>query len=117
MIMKKYLLKLALILAFMGVVLNADAQRPPITSVAYGWITPPSCDSCDGVAYIVISGFTGGPFTYSWSPGGSTNDTAFNLCSGTTYTVTVRNASEAVVVTRVLEPVDLTPPSGCTQAR
>ncbi len=60
--------------------------------------------SCDGTAYSVPSGGNGAPYTFSWVPGGSVNDTIYNLCAGT-YTVTVTDfmgctGSQAITVTQ-----------------
>jgi len=51
-----------------------------------------SCNTpCSGTATVNASGGTA-PFTYAWSPGGQTSQTATNLCAGS-YTVTVTDAN------------------------
>ncbi|MGZ3904221.1 MAG: T9SS type A sorting domain-containing protein [Bacteroidia bacterium] len=58
-----------------------------------------SCSACTGYA---ISHPTGGtpPYTFSWSPGGATTDTAFALCAGT-YTATVTDNLGCITTTVV----------------
>lgn len=54
--------------------------------------TDESCPgACDGMVVATTNQGTP-PFSFSWSPGGSTNDTIQNLCPGT-YTVTVTDAN------------------------
>jgi hypothetical protein len=57
----------------------------------------------------IVSG-TGGtqPYTFSWSPGGQTNDTAFNL-TAQTYTVTVTdvNGCNSTASQTITQPADI----------
>lgn len=64
--------------------------------------TNPSCNNCNGSATVNTIGGTA-PFTYSWAPGGQTNQTATGLCAGT-YRVTVTDvcgdiATDSVTLT------------------
>lgn len=59
-----------------------------------------SCGAASGLAYVSASGGTV-PYTYLWSPGGSTNDTATSLLPGT-YTVIVTDSNGCVANTPVL---------------
>jgi gliding motility-associated-like protein len=52
-------------------------------------------NACDGEAALVISGGVA-PYTYLWSPGGSTNLGITELCPGT-YTVSVTDAANCVI--------------------
>jgi len=51
-----------------------------------------TCGQCNGEIILNPSGGDGGPYSYSWSPSVSVNDTAANLCAGV-YTVTITDAS------------------------
>lgn len=72
--------------------------------------TGTSCfGSCDGTVFSLPSGGNGAPYTFSWAPGGSVNDTVTGLCAGN-YTVTVLDfmgcpGSQTVTVT---QPISLT---------
>jgi len=66
---------------------NISCIQPATTSNS----TDVTCNgACDGTAWSAPTSGTP-PFTFSWQPGGSTNDTIYNLCPGT-YTVTVTDA-------------------------
>ncbi|TND07643.1 MAG: fibronectin type III domain-containing protein [Bacteroidetes bacterium] len=66
----------------------------------------PSCSgSCDGSAWATPTSGTA-PFTYSWSPGGSTNDTITGLCPGV-YAVVITDANSQTVT----DSVTIAPPS------
>jgi len=89
-------------------ILNANASS-----------TPPTCaNGCNGTATVNPVGGTV-PYTYFWSPGGITTQTATNLCSGT-YTVIVTDIksctnSQSVIITNPL-PIDAvigTTPANC----
>ena len=54
--------------------------------------TQASCGLCNGQIVLTPTGGDGGPYTYSWSPSVSVNDTASNLCAGI-YTATITDAS------------------------
>ena len=74
------------LLAF--VPLSMYSQCPDGVSAAISAHTDELCNgSCTGTATAAGSGGTS-PYTYSWSPGGSTKASVTNLCAGT-YTVTV----------------------------
>jgi hypothetical protein len=65
---------------------SVTVQPPPSITVAS---VDATCSTCaDGEASVTPTG--SGPFTYSWSPNTSSNDTAFALTPGT-YTVCVTN--------------------------
>jgi gliding motility-associated-like protein len=53
-----------------------------------GSVTQATCGQCNGEIVLTPSGGDGGPYTYSWSPNVSVNDTASNLCAGI-YAVTI----------------------------
>jgi len=61
--------------------------------------TPSGCGLSNGTATVSVSG-AGGPFTYSWTPGGVTStgssNTQFTGLSAGTYTVTVTGAAGCV---------------------
>jgi len=70
--------------------------------------SPISCfGAADANAWTLVGGGIE-PFTYSWSPGGSTNDSLFNLGPGT-YIVTVTDSAGTIVVDSVTitEPNEL----------
>jgi hypothetical protein len=66
--------------------------------------------SCNGSATAVVSGGTPG-YTYSWTPGGYTNDTISNLCANTySLTITDNNgciATDTVNISIATEIIDL----------
>ncbi|MBN8694929.1 MAG: gliding motility-associated C-terminal domain-containing protein [Bacteroidetes bacterium] len=61
--------------------------------------TPATCAGNDGTATATPVG--GGPFTYSWAPGGQTTQTATGLAAGT-YTVTVNYTNILCAVTNTV---------------
>jgi gliding motility-associated-like protein len=68
-----------------------------------------TCGQCNGQIVLATTGGDGGPYTYSWSPNVSVNDTASNLCAGI-YTVTITDGSgcesvESIPVSNVDGPV------------
>lgn len=72
-------------------------------------VTQATCGSCNGEILLTPSGGDGGPFTYTWAPNVSTNDTATALCPGI-YTVTITDGSscetvEAIPVSNVDGPI------------
>jgi gliding motility-associated-like protein len=72
-------------------------------------ITPPStCSACDGAITVSPSGGAG-PYTYSWSPGGSINPTLSGLCTGV-YTVKISDVNGCDTVM----PINLNSPTGPT---
>ena len=76
----------------------------------------PSCFGvCDGLAEVDETGGTP-PYTYSWTGGLGTNDSAINVCAGT-YTVTVtdsRGCTNNSAVINMVQPVLLIAPGTAT---
>ncbi len=62
---------------------------------------------CNGTATVSASGGSGG-YTYLWTPGGQTTQTAINLCPSI-YNVTVTDASgcTAAATVTIIQPADL----------
>jgi gliding motility-associated-like protein len=58
-----------------------------------------TCGQSNGSATVLVSGGTT-PYTYSWAPGGQTNNVATNL-SATTYTVTITDADNCQLTASV----------------
>ena len=97
-----------------------DANGCIITSPAVIGLTPGGTAAitastnvtCNGLCNgSLTSGMTGGsaPFTYSWSPGGQTTQTAINLCPGTyTCTITDFYGCKATAVGTITQPPVLT---------
>ena len=54
--------------------------------------TSATCGNCDGTIILSPTGGDGGPYTYSWDPPVSVNDTATGLCPGA-YTVTITDGN------------------------
>ncbi|MFN4233283.1 MAG: T9SS type B sorting domain-containing protein [Bacteroidia bacterium] len=65
--------------------------------------TPANCATNDGSITLNASGGTA-PYTYSWSPGGSTNSSISNLTGGV-YTVTITDANNCTYTGSVTVPV------------
>jgi gliding motility-associated-like protein len=64
--------------------------------------TNPLCDgACNGSITANPSGGNGGPFQYSWSPGGQTSQTISNLCVGK-YVVTITDINGCSVKDSVI---------------
>ncbi|MCB9186824.1 MAG: gliding motility-associated C-terminal domain-containing protein [Flavobacteriales bacterium] len=55
-------------------------------------VTEATCGVCNGQIILSPSGGDGGPYSYSWSPAVSSNDTASALCAGI-YAVTITDGS------------------------
>lgn len=72
--------------------------------------------ACNGSATATPSGGTG-PYTYTWSPGGSTINNVINLCPNI-YTVTIRDANNctATATVQITEPAALTGTLNITNA-
>lgn len=68
---------------------TANVSQPPVLTASVSNVQP-SCNVCVGSATANGIGGTG-PYTYSWSPGGQTTQTANNLCVGV-QTVTVTDS-------------------------
>ncbi|MGB0916552.1 MAG: gliding motility-associated C-terminal domain-containing protein, partial [Flavobacteriales bacterium] len=54
--------------------------------------TQATCGQCNAEIVLTPTGGDGGPYTYSWAPAVSVNDTATGLCAGI-YTVTITDGS------------------------
>ena len=85
---------------------SATLSTPPNPTIVSTNSTPADCGSSNGSASVVATGGTG-PFTYSWSSGGS-SATVANISSGS-YSVTVTDslgctATGNVVVTNIGGP-------------
>ena len=78
--------------------------------------TQPTCFGlCNGFIDVDETGGTP-PYTYSWTGGLGTNDTAINVCAGT-YTATVtdsRGCTDNSAVVTVVQPAVLTAPGSST---
>lgn len=91
---------------------------PPAMNVNFINVTPASCfNSCDGHAYVDVSGGTGGPFTYLWSNGSTVADNA-NLCAGENYVIVSDGSCTDTFYVNIASPpainldiVDLTSPT------
>ena len=78
----------------------SDTLTEPPPLLANAASTPVTCNgSCDGQASATPSGGTP-PYTYSWMPGGNTNQNTIGLCNGT-YTVTVTDFNGCTVTQTV----------------
>ncbi|MBI3509209.1 MAG: gliding motility-associated C-terminal domain-containing protein [Bacteroidetes bacterium] len=80
---------------------SCSTCTPSASSItATGSSTAATCSACDGTATVTPS--PAGSYTYSWTPGGQTTQTATGLCPGS-YTVTVTGtcatATQVVTVT------------------
>ena len=64
----------------------------PAEIVSNANTTQATCGQCDGEIVLAPTGGDGGPYTYSWAPAVSVNETATGLCAGI-YTVTIRDGS------------------------
>ncbi len=69
---------------------SATISQPAVLSITSG-STNSNCGLSNGTAFVTVSGGIG-PFSFQWSPGGSTNDTAINLISGS-YSVLVSDGN------------------------
>lgn len=72
-------------------------------------VTQATCGACNGEIVLTPTGGDGGPYTYSWAPSVSTNDTATGLCAGI-YTVTITDGAgcetvESIPVSNIDGPV------------
>lgn len=64
----------------------------PAEIVANQNVEQAACGVCDGEITLAPTGGDGGPYTFSWSPNVSSNDTATGLCPGI-YAVTITDGS------------------------
>ncbi|MFM1876575.1 MAG: hypothetical protein RL266_2312 [Bacteroidota bacterium] len=72
-------------------------------------VSEATCGACNGEILLTPTGGDGGPYSYSWAPSVSSNDTASNLCAGI-YTVTITDGSgcesvEVIPVNNVDGPI------------
>ncbi|MBX7182517.1 MAG: gliding motility-associated C-terminal domain-containing protein [Bacteroidia bacterium] len=68
---------------------------PSSLNISLAVVNDPTCvGNCDGDASVIASGGTL-PYSYSWSPGGTTGTSANNLCPGN-YTATVTDANGCI---------------------
>lgn len=88
--------------------LSVQINQPPILNAFIGLQSPTCNNSDNGMAWVLASGGVP-PYQYSWSPLGGTNDTAYNIHSGT-YIVTVTDQNSC----QVLSNVQITQPSPVT---
>ena len=108
--MKKFLLLFSA--AFCFHFANAQALSVSITNV----INVTCYSSCNGSAMATPSGGTG-PYTYNWTPGGATTQTASGLCAGAhTVTVTDATLATATVTVMITQPALLTGTFSTTSA-
>ncbi len=93
---------------FTTIVVNLT-QPPPLTITAVSQSV--TCFGlCNGGATITTSGGNGGPFNFTWTPGGQNAASINTLCVGS-YTVAVKDASNcptSTVVT-IAQPSSVTP--------
>jgi hypothetical protein len=73
---------------------TATITQPAALSIARGTVAA-WLNSCNGKAYVTVSGGTA-PYTYMWSPGGATTDTIKNLCHTSSYCCTVTDNNGCV---------------------
>jgi len=66
--------------------------QPPAVTGNFTVTAPTGCTLTNGAICASPSGGNGGPFTYTWLPGGSTNSCLTNVGAGL-YTVTVRDVA------------------------
>ncbi|SHM61761.1 gliding motility-associated C-terminal domain-containing protein [Chitinophaga jiangningensis] len=87
---------------------TVEVIEPPLLVARDTLVSNVSCNGAnDGIAKVTPSGGTA-PYTYSWSPGGSTAATATGLAPGTyTTTVTDANGCTATSSVTVTEPAVL----------
>ena len=84
----------------------ANVSQPAVLTVSISNVQP-SCNVCIGSASANGIGGTG-PYTYSWSPGGQTSQTASNLCIGIqTVTVTDSKGCVASQTVQIIQTVIL----------
>jgi len=74
-------------------------SKPPIVTMSKVAAT---CDSINGAAIANVSGGTS-PYTYSWTPGGQTSDTASRVGPGI-YTVTVTDSNGCSTTKSIIVP-------------
>ena len=82
--------------------ISAHITQPPPIFYNYGFMSPSCISSYDGYAWINVSGGSP-PYSYSWSPITSNNDTLYNISSGS-YIVTVIDQSSCKVSTVIYVP-------------
>lgn len=95
---------------------SISVGEPPLLNDYEVFTIEPTCNGlCNGMSDVDETGGTP-PYTYSWSGGLGTNDTAVNVCAGT-YIVTVtdsRGCRDSSAVITVGEPALLIAPGTAT---
>lgn len=81
----------------------------PTAITAFAAATDAKCAASNGSAIVSASGGAG-DFTYSWNPGGATNDSVSGLSAGT-YIVTITDSngcatSDTAIINNTGEPID-----------
>ncbi|MBD77827.1 MAG: hypothetical protein CL840_02645, partial [Crocinitomicaceae bacterium] len=80
-----------------SVVLPFSIVNPNGPTITIDTVNNATCNnSCDGSIFITASG-TPGPYSYKWTPGGSTSEDISNLCTGV-YTVEVTDFNKCISV-------------------
>jgi gliding motility-associated-like protein len=87
---------------------TATVGISPGTTTTISNTQPEQCGNCQGTATTTPTGTA--PFTYVWSPGGQTTQTATGLCAGT-YIVTIFDGggcaiNDTVVVSNTSPPIN-----------
>jgi gliding motility-associated-like protein len=99
-----------------GVATGAVSDTTWITRVSVAGNATATTDYCNGgsgTATANVTSTTGGPFTFLWSPGGQTTQTATNLVAGP-YTCTITNAAGCTANVNVTVPNALATFNGST---
>ena len=81
----------------------------PAEIVGNANVSEATCGVCNGEIILSPTGGDGGPYTFSWAPAVSTNNTASGLCPGI-YTVTITDGSgcqsiETIAVNNIDGPI------------
>ena len=87
---------------------NTTITQPPLLTATTSQ-TNVSCNGGSNASAVVIPSGGTSPYTYSWSPGGSINDTATGLSAGTYFvTVTDFNSCQITQIVTITQPPVLT---------
>jgi gliding motility-associated-like protein len=88
--------------------LTVQINQPPILNAMVGYQSPTCNNANDGMAWVFASGGTS-PYSYSWSPSGGANDTAYNIHAGIyMVTVTDQNSCQAISSVQIPQPTPVT---------